>query len=458
MAVFVRSSLMPASATDLAAWHFRSGAIDRLIPPWEDVEILERPAAMVDGAVARFRMKKFGVPLVWVARHHDVKPGISFCDTQESGPFSSWNHRHSFLPNGDVSSMLEDRIEYALPGGIIGRTFGGSTVAGDLERMFTWRHARTRHDLHHHATFPGEHLRVAVSGTNGMVGGSLLPFLSTGGHDVRRIVRGAVDHARGDVAWDQRAGTFDAARLEGLDAVVHLAGAGIADERWSAARKQEIRDSRVNPTTQLARTLAGLKNKPRVLVCASAVGWYGNRPGPGQVDESSPRGDGYLPEICEEWERATDAARDAGIRVVNVRIGVVISARGGALAKLLPPFKMGLGGSVGSGQQGMSWIDLDDLLGVLRFVMSTDVSGPVNAVAPQPCSNKEFGQTLGSVLGRPSIAPLPATAVKVMFGEMGERLLLEGAFVAPTRLQALQFKWALPSLTDAFRFELGKFE
>jgi len=458
MAVFVRSSLMPASAAELAAWHFRSGAIDRLIPPWEDVEILERPAAMVDGALARFRMRKFGVPIEWIARHHDVQPGVSFCDTQDAGPFSSWHHRHSFLPQDETSSMLEDRIQYELPGGLIGRTVGGGTVASDLEKMFTWRHARTRHDLQHHAAFPGERLRVAVSGTNGMVGGSLVPFLTTGGHDVRRIVRGVADHARGDVAWNQRAGTFDASKLEGLDAVVHLAGAGIADERWSAARKKEIRDSRVNPTAQLARTLAGLDRKPRVLVCASAVGWYGNRPGPAQVDESSPRGDGYLPEICEEWERATDAARDAGIRVVNVRIGVVISARGGALAKLLPPFKMGLGGSVGNGAQGMSWIDLDDLLGVLRFVMSADVSGPVNAVVPQPCSNKEFGRTLGSVLGRPSIAPLPSTAVKLMFGEMGERLLLEGAFVAPARLQALGFRWTLANLADAFRFELGRFQ
>ena len=448
---------MPATARELADWHFRAGAIDRLLPPWEDVEILERPGAMADGAVARFRMRKFGVGIEWVARHHDVEAGRGFTDTQERGPFRSWVHRHSFLPEGDRASMLEDRIRYELPGGLLGRTFGGGTVARDLERMFAWRHARTRHDLHHHARFAGERLHVAVSGSTGMVGGSLVPFLTTAGHDVRRIVRGKANPAHGDVAWDQRAGTFDAAALEGLDAVVHLAGAGIADERWSAARKREIRDSRVKPTQALARTLAGLKRKPRVLVCASAVGWYGNRPGPAEVDESSPRGDGFLPEICEEWERATDAARDAGIRVVNVRIGIVLSARGGALAKLLPPFRMGLGGSVGDGTQGMSWIDLDDLLGVLRFVMSVDAHGPVNAVAPRPVSNRDFGRTLAGVLGRPAVAPLPAMAVKAMFGEMGERLLLEGAYVRPTRLEQLGFAWALPDLADAFRFETGIF-
>jgi len=457
MTVFLRSSAMPVPARELADWHFRAGAIDRLIPPWEDVEILERPGAMADGAVARFRMRKLGLSIEWVARHHDVQPGRSFSDTQERGPFRRWVHRHSFLPGGEAASTLEDRVEYELPLGILGRAFGGGLAAADLARMFAWRHARTRHDLHHHAPFLGERLHVAVSGTNGLVGGSLVPFLATGGHDVRRIVRGAPDAARGDIAWDARAGTFDARALEGLDAVVHLAGAGIADARWTPARKREIVDSRVGPTAALARTLAGLARKPRVLVCASAIGWYGNRPGPATVDEDSPRGDGFLAETCEAWERATDAARDAGIRVVNLRIGVVVSARGGALAKLLPPFRAGLGGAVGSGEQGMSWIDLDDLLGVVRFAMSADVRGAVNAVAPEPCSNRAFGQALGRALCRPAVAPLPAPAVRAMFGEMGERLLLEGAYVRPARLRSLGFQWVLGDLEQAFRFETGRF-
>ena len=457
MAVFIRSSSMPTTARELADWHFRSGAIDRLLPPWEDVEVLERPGAMADGAVARFRMRKFGIGIEWVARHHDVHPGRGFSDTQERGPFRSWVHRHSFLPEGDRASMLEDRVQYELPGGVLGRALGGRTVAADLERMFAWRHQRTRHDLQHHAAFPGERLRVAVSGTNGLVGGSLVPFLSTGGHDVRRIVRGKADAARGDVAWDTGSASFDARALEGLDAVVHLAGAGIADVRWSEERKREIVASRVGPTASLARTLASLERKPRVLVCASAIGWYGDRPAPQRVDEDSAIGEGFLAETCEAWERATDAARDAGIRVVNLRIGVVLSARGGALAKLLPPFRMGLGGAVGSGEQGMSWIDLDDLLGALRFVMSADVHGPVNAVAPEPCSNREFGRTLGRAIGRPAVAPLPAPAVRAMFGEMGERLLLEGAYVRPARLRQLGFRWALPDLEAAFRFETGRF-
>jgi uncharacterized protein (TIGR01777 family) len=457
MTVHVRSSVMPVPAGFLADWHFRPGAIDRLLPPWEVAEVLERPVAIVDGAIARFRVRKFGTWIEWVARHHDVRPGQSFEDTQERGPFASWHHRHSFLPDGEASSMLEDRVQYELPGGVLGRALGGRTVERDLERMFHWRHVRMHHDMHHHRPFLGERLHVAVSGANGLVGGALVPFLTTAGHDVRRIVRGKADHARGDVAWDARRGAFDAKALEGLDAVVHLAGAGIADERWTDARKREIVASRVDGTAALARTLAGLQRKPKVLVCASAIGWYGNRPAPATVDESSPRGDGFLAETCDAWERAADAARDAGIRVVHVRIGVVLSARGGALAKLLTPFRMGMGGPVGSGEQGMSWIDLDDLLGVLRWAMSGRLEGAVNAVAPSACSNRDFGRALGGVLGRPACTPLPAMAVKAMFGEMGERLLLEGAYVAPTRLRAAGFQWALPTLDAAFRFETGRF-
>ena len=457
MTTFVRSSLMPVPADQLAEWHFRAGAIDRLLPPWERVEVLERPGAMADGAVARFRVKKFGTWVEWVARHHDVQPGRSFCDTQVSGPFASWDHRHSFLPKDEHSSMLEDRVEYRLPGGMIGSAVAGGMVAADLERMFRWRHARTRHDLSHHGAFPDEHLHVAVSGTSGLVGSALVPFLTTGGHDVRRIVRGQPDRARGDVGWDARGGTFDAAALDGLDAVVHLAGAGIADARWTTERKREIVDSRVGPTHALARTLAGLARRPRVLVCASAVGFYGNRPPEQWMDEGSARGDGFLPATCEAWERAADPAREAGIRVVHLRIGVVVSARGGALAKLLPPFRMGLGGSVGDGRQGMPWIDLDDLLGVIRWSMSADVHGAVNAVAPGCVDNRAFGRMLGGVLGRPSVAPLPAAAVRAMFGEMGERLLLEGAMVRPSVLQEAGFRFALPGLEEALRFELGRF-
>lgn len=446
---------MPVPASVLSDWHFRDGALDRLLPPWQQVHVLERPGALVDGAVVRLGMRMFGAEWEWIARHQDAHPGRGFTDVQEKGPFARWMHRHLFLPKGAERSILEDRVDYALPGGVAGRLLLGRKAARELERMFTWRHQRTRQDLRVHARFPGERLRVAISGTNGLVGGALAPFLTTAGHDVRRIVRSGAVRARGDIAWNQAKGTLDSAALEGLDAVVHLAGAGIADKRWTPERKEEIRASRVEGTRGLAKALAGLRAPPRVLVCASATGFYGARDPSEALTEASAPGTGFLPETCLAWEAAAEPARKAGIRVVHVRIGIVVAARGGVLGALRTPFALGVGGPVGSGRQMMSWIALDDLLGIVRTALSTPLEGPVNAVAPHAVSNREFGQRLGRVLHRPAVAPLPAAAVSAAFGELGRELLLGGSCVRPAVLEHAGFEWLLPTLESALRFELG---
>lgn len=447
---------MPVSSTVLSDWHFHAGALDRLLPPWQPVTIKQRPGALADGARTTLKMQLMGMDWEWIARHEDAQPGLGFTDVQERGPFASWSHRHSFLPQGSSRSVLEDRVDYELPCGLLGGAIMGRKVARDIERMFVWRHHRTRNDLHVHAPYLGERLRVAVSGTTGLLGSALVPFLTTAGHDVRRIVRSAPDHARGDVHWDQRAGTINGSALEGLDGVVHLAGAGIADKRWTAARKRVIVSSRVDGTRAVAEALAALEHKPRVLVCASAVGYYGSRDPDETLTEESDAGEGFLADTCRAWEAAAQPAVDAGIRVVHLRIGMVVSGAGGALPKLLTPFKLGLGGPVGSGKQAVSWIALDDLLSIVRFALSAQVAGPLNAVAPNAVTNRELGKTLGRVLGRPAIAPLPAAAVHAGFGEMGQALLLEGSRVAPRRLERAGFKWLFPDLERALRFETGQ--
>lgn len=457
MPVYVRSSSMPVSATVLSDWHFHAGALDRLTPPWQDVRILQRPAALADGAIVKVEVRMLGMRCEWVARHVNAQPGVGFTDIQDRGPFARWEHRHTFLPRGTDGSTLEDRIDYEVPGGFAGRALLAGRAARELERLFTWRHRRTRNDLQAHAPFAGERLRVAISGTTGMVGGALVPYLTTAGHDVRRIVRGAADPAHGDIAWNQQAGTFDTRALEGLDAVVHLAGAGIADARWTDARKEVLRASRVDSTHALARALASLKAPPRVLVCASAIGYYGSRaPGEELTEESAP-GDGFLPELCRAWEAAAQPAVDAGIRVVHLRIGAVISARGGVLARLLTPFRLGLGGPVGNGRQVMSWVALDDLLGITRFAMSHSVAGAVNAVSPHAVTNRVFARTLGNVLGRPAVTPMLEKVVTTMFGEMGRELLLGGSRVVPARLAQMHYPWVHPRLEGAMRFETGNF-
>jgi uncharacterized protein (TIGR01777 family) len=294
-----------------------------------------------------------------------------------------------------------------------------------------------------------------VTGASGLIGSVLGPFLTTGGHRLTRLVRDQTHVGDGVGHWDPRTGALTGV-AGALDAVVHLAGAGIADKRWSVARKVEIRDSRVGPTRKLSEALGRMTSKPKVLICASAIGYYGDR-GANTVDESSDPGEGFLAEVCREWEAATAPATAAGIRVVNLRFGVVLTSAGGALAKMLPPFQIGAGGQLGSGQQYMSWIAIDDLVGAILHCVATDaLLGPVNAVAPEAVTNHDFTKTLGRVLSRPTIVPVPAAAARLAFGEMADEALLASTRVAPTRLAASGYRYAHPNLEEALRHTLGK--
>lgn len=297
-------------------------------------------------------------------------------------------------------------------------------------------------------------MKIAITGSTGLVGSALVPFLTTGGHHVTRIVRtSATEH---DAVWNPATGQIDARRLEGLDAVVHLAGENIAAGRWNAERKARIRDSRVQGTKLLSETLAKLQRPPRVLLSASAIGFYGDQ-GDRELTEESPSGSGFLPEVCREWEAATDAAKRAGIRVAHLRFGVILTPAYGALAKMLTPFRLGLGGRIGGGRQWMSWIALDDTVGSIHHVLATEtLHGPVNAVAPQPVRNREFTQTLGKVLWRPTPFPMPGFVARVAFGEMANELLLASTRVIPRVLLDSNYRFLHGDLESALRHLLGK--
>ena len=298
--------------------------------------------------------------------------------------------------------------------------------------------------------------RIAVTGSSGLIGRSLSGFLESSGHRVDRVVRTTPRLSSSDIPWEPAGQSIDRPALEGTDALVHLAGENIAAGRWTPARKESIRRSRVDGTRFLCETLAGLDRRPQVLVAASAIGFYGDR-GDAVMTEDSGPGHGFLAEVCRAWEDATGPACDAGIRVVNLRIGVVLSAAGGALAKMLPPFKRGLGGKLGSGRQYMSWIALDDLVGLIAHLIFTDnLSGPVNAVTPNPVTNAEFTKTLGRVLGRLTMFPVPASMVRLAFGEMGRELLLASTRVEPVRIRESGFDYRHPELEGALRHELGR--
>ena len=399
--VLERSVRLPFPVETVFEWHARPGAFERLTPPWERVSLLERSGGIDDGGRV---VVKVGAPfgIRWVARHRDYKPGHQFVDEQVQGPFSRWVHLHRVEPDGRDACVLTDRIEYTPPLGAVGAAVAPALVHPRLERLLTYRHEVLRGDLAAHARFAdGPGLRIAVTGAGGLIGRALVPFLTTGGHTVVRMARkrrAAVDEA----SWDWELGRIDAARLEGIDAVVHLAGENIG-ARWTQRRKRQIRDSRGIGTRFLAETLARLARRPRVLVSASAVGIYGNR-GDEALTESSSTAAGasdFLTEVGREWEAATEPARAADIRVVLPRFGVVLTPAGGALGRMLPAFRLGLGGPLGSGRQQMSWIAMDDLIGAIHHaLMSESLAGPVNATAPHPVSNREFAATLGRVLGQ----------------------------------------------------------
>lgn len=455
--LFIRRSRIAAPAEEVFRWHTRPGALERLTPPWEHVRVLERTGGVDNGGRVVLRIRFGPLRRTWVAQHCDYLPGQQFRDVQVRGPFARWEHLHRIEPDGPNACFLVDRIDYALPLGTLGQRLGRRLVRRKLAQMFAYRHRVTADDLAQPSRQKGgTPMRILVSGSTGLVGSALVPLLTSGGHEVVRLVRGAPQPGARDIHWDPDAGKLDEAALEGIDAVVHLAGESIASGRWTAAKKTRIRDSRVRGTRLLSEALARRQQPPRVLVSASAIGYYGDR-GEELLTEDSPVGTGFLAEVCRDWEQATEPAAAKGIRVVNLRFGVILTPAGGALAKMLFPFRMGVGGKIGSGRQYTSWIALDDAIGAVQHALVNEaVRGPVNGVAPRPVTNLEFTKTLGRVLGRPTIFPMPAFAARLAFGEMAQELLLAGARVEPARLGQTGYRFRYPDLEGALRHLLGK--
>ncbi|HEU4390113.1 MAG TPA: TIGR01777 family oxidoreductase [Blastocatellia bacterium] len=299
-------------------------------------------------------------------------------------------------------------------------------------------------------------MRIAVTGASGLIGSALVSFLAANDHDCTRLVRSSPSGPL-EARWDPATGQIEpAAAIEGLDAVVNLAGEPIAEGRWTTAKKSRIRESRVGGTRRLAEALLRLDRPPRILVAASAIGFYGDR-GDEVLTEDSAPGTGFLADACRDWEKAAQPAVDAGIRVVHLRIGLVLSNSGGALPRMLLPFRMGVGGRIGSGKQYMSWIALDDLVGVAYYVLTDDAArGPINAVSPNPVTNLEFTKALGKALSRPTVFPLPGFAARLALGEMADELLLASQRVKPARLISSRFQFKLPEIESALRSVLSE--
>ena len=450
---FSRSSTFPVDVATLFAWHERPGAFARLSPPWEKPRVLSDSGGIRDGSRVVLEVDIGPVPVTMTVEHRDYILNSQFRDVMVSGPFASFVHTHSFAAAGTDSSTLTDTIEYELPLGAISETVAGWYTTERLEKMFAYRHELLAADLERHAQYRDrKRMRIGITGASGFIGSQLAAFLSTGGHTVVRIGR-ASSSGPVDVIWDPANGMLDASKLEGLDAIINLAGANIG-QRWSSEHKRAIRDSRVEGTSLLAHAIARMNKKPSVLLNASAIGVYGSR-GDELLDERSSPGQDWLAQMVVAWEKATEPAARAGVRVVHLRTGHVQGAAGGMLARLLPVFRLGGGGRLGDGKQWLSPIAFDDVIGAYHFCLMNDkVHGPINIVAPEAVTNREYTETLAKVLHRPALTFVPELALQVAFGEMAKATILASHRVMPTALQQAGFVWRFPTLEAMLRFEL----
>ncbi|MGV9798325.1 TIGR01777 family oxidoreductase [Mycobacterium sp. NPDC003449] len=445
----VYTSVLDAPREEVFDWHARPGAIHRLLPPWQPVNVVSEAASLAAGRAV------LALPggLRWTAQH---QPGAyrrqaGFADalvhdglrSLPLGLLGSWRHEHRFDVVDTGRTRITDRVDTRVPAGL-------------LRQMFRYRHRQLAEDLAGHQWSREHGVRpatVAVTGSTGLIGTALSAFLSTGDYRVIRLVRHQ-PQGEGERRWDPD--SPDAGLLDGVDAVVHLAGASIAG-RFTAAHKEAVRNSRIEPTRRLAECAAAATEGPSTFVCASAIGMYGDDRGDVELDESASKGGGFLSDVVADWEEATMAAAAAGLRVVNVRTGIVQTPRGATLRLLRPLFAAGVGGRLGSGRQWLSWIDIDDLIDIYhRALVDPTLSGPVNAVAPHPVRNEQYTHWLARILHRPALIPVPGFGPAILLGEQGAReLAMASQRVVPRRLIEDGHRFRRPTLEQCLRHQLG---
>jgi hypothetical protein len=451
--VYQKELQIGVSRERLWEWHMRSGAFERLSPPWIQTRFGQDMEIPRTGEQVAFEVRQFGIWLTWRARIDCLSAPFEFVDTQVEGPFAYWRHRHIFSEAASQGSTLTDAVTFEVPRPLSWIPVIRDKALKEIERLFAFRHQRTHEDLQRYPIPRGSGQIVLVTGASGMVGRRLVPFLKMLGYAVRTLGRSG--SGKGAYRWNPETGNLDTAALEGVSAVIHLAGEPIAAGRWDASRKSRIMKSRVAGTQLLVDTILQQINPPSCFICASGVNYYGSGTDP--KTEDAPNGKGFLAEVCRQWEAAAKRVEAAGVRCLCVRAGVVLDPLGGALAKMLPAFLCGVGGPVGSGEQRFPWISIDDLLDIFAYALEAEkLTGGVNAVHPQLVTQREFAACLGRVLRRPACLPLPTAVVRLLFGEMGEETLLADLPIRPGILEASGYAFRSNDLESALRLQLGR--
>lgn len=448
--IFTKVSNFDVDVHKLFSWHEKDGVIKRLTPCWEKVILLSQTGGISENPRVFFKVKAGFFWIDYVAKHVVYEKDKIFVDIQEKGPFKRYRHSHIFNKLEDNRSQLQDKIEFEMPIHFLTKYF----VLGKFRRMFEYRHTVTRNDMDFLEKFNIKPMRIGITGGTGDIGRNLLPLLQTHSHEVVKFVRDKSLTDEKNYYWEVDTGKVYGEDLS-FDAIIHLAGKPIGNKRWNNKTKNEIIKSRIDNTKKLAEFLLSLENKPKVFISASAIGYYGET-GDDIVFEDRLSGKEFISYICKNWEESSNILK-SDMRVVNLRIGVVMSYCGGALNRVLPFFDKGLGVIFGNGNNYLSWVSMDDVLYSILFSLYKDsISGAVNVVSPNPVMQKDYAKTLAKVLNRPQFIKVPEKLVLLLFGEMGKEILLTSTRVYPKKLLDNGFKFYFPDLEYTIRHTLGR--
>ncbi len=474
---FTYHSTYPCSAKELYLWHSREGALQRLLPTWQKIKIIKQSGGtggesggISEGAEVALQIAEplpflsflpIALPLTFAARHTKAEPYSFFQDRQERGVFQFWQHNHYITETKD-GCELKDEISYTLPLHNLLPRFIHRQVAQKLEAMFAFRANRLAADITLHKRLNLDQKQILISGAGGSVGSELLPLLTTAGHRVWRLVRRQVQGEQ-EIFWNPATGEIDLSSLPPLDAVIHLGGESIGMARWSKAKKKRILESRTESTKTLVKAICALPVPPKVFLCASASGYYGEFCGfdtdgrlPG---EESAAGTNFIAAVCKAWEKEADMAAQAGIRTVKLRFAVGLTPQWGALQQMLATSFAGVVRSLGGGSQQMGWVAVEDMAAAILHCMATsDIAGAVNIAAPAPASNAEFHRVIAKVIKKPMLPSLPASLIKLIYGEIADEMLLADCAISPQKLIDSGFSFRHSELEGALRAMLGRIE
>ena len=463
MTRFEAELILPFSVGEVFRYFESPGALERLLPPWQNVEVVSSDQSIQPGSHVLLRLRALGLSKLWRAVHVEYQPPYLFSDRQEFGPFRFWNHRHSFQSIEERRTLAIDSIEFELPMNSMTQPLFGSWVQRQLQGYFAYRHHVVMGDLSLQSMMTSHPSKtIAITGSSGLVGQRVCSLLSVMGHRVLRLVRPSSKTTtpmalhENEYLWDPREGLDNKEALEGIDAFIHLAGKGIATGRWTDSQKQQLRSSRVEATQLLCRQLSTLQEPPKSFVSASGLGIYGDT-GERIVEEDTvPSADTFLGKLARDWENASTVLGDRGTRVAHGRLGMVLSPKDGALRSILPIVRWGLSGRLGSGDQHWTWIDVDDAAAAFVWMaLQSQQSGAFHLVSPESCTNLVFTKTLAKILHRPSFLPAPAGLLRMVVGEMADELLLTSCRAIPSKLLAEGFPFRSPNLEKCLRQILG---